>query len=149
MPEPITAGTMVASGALEFGGDVLGAFLSYFGMKEQSKLTREGWDRQEGMFNQSRADERYQFDTTLSTQNRQFDRKMAMDEQTGQQNYRLGQRGYDIQEKQVDANIAQSKENAEIARKDKIMSGKMFYLNNLTRFFNTPETRSAFANLWK
>lgn len=135
----------IAAAGIQAVPGILGSFLTYYGMKEQNKMTREGWNRQENMFNLTRQDEA----EARAEGSRQFDKQFGLSEKTAGQQYSLGQRGMDIQEKQVDASIAENERARAEAEKDKMMSGKMLYLNNLTRFFNTPETRLAFANIWR
>ena len=142
---------MVAAAAAAVGAipGILGAFLSYYGMKEQQKFASQQAARQENMFNQQRADEKYQFDTGLAARANEFGKTFGLQERTAAQQYKLAGRGMDLQEKQVEAQLADAQLAREEAKRDKIMSGKMLQLNNLTRFFNTPESRMAMASIWR
>ena len=139
----------VAAAAVGAVPGLLGAFLSYYGMKEQQKQADKQFAAQQTMFNQQRADEKYQFDTGLENRQSEFGKTFGLQERTANQEFQLGSRGMDLQEKQVDAQLADTQLAREEAKKDKIMSGKMLQLNNLTRFFNTPESRMAMASIWR
>lgn len=85
----------------------------------------------------------------IKKQETQANKQLDFQEKVFGENLKLGNRAMDLQEKQVGAELEDKRIAREQATTDKIMSGKMFYLNNLTRFFNTPETRASFATLWR
>jgi hypothetical protein len=144
MPAPL-----IAAAAVGAAGDLLGGLISYFGQDAQLKQNARQWNDQKQMWETSRADSNAQFGQTLGETQRQFNTTSAFNTQKLGVDTQLANRGYDVQEKQVNANIAESKATRAQALKQKKLDDSLALLGYMTQFFNTPQARQQFANVWK
>lgn len=144
-------------------------FFNYLGMSEQADAIKANNAAQERMFGQNLAQERYMFDISTGLAKN----KMAMDRQSQENQFYLGQRAANLAEKNAKTNetvatnqynlglraadtadklanaqILTSKANLENSERDRVLNNKLLQLNNFTKFFNSPEGRLAFAKIW-
>lgn len=141
-PSPLAIG-------VEAGTSLLGSFLSYLGMDNQLDLYKQQLADTKEMFGQQRADTKYQFDTTMGEQGRQFDKSFGLQKQQLGNQFQLSSRGLDIQEKGLDAQLAETSLARKEAAAQKKENKRMDFLVNLTKFMNTPQGRAAQASLFR
>ena len=142
IPSPLAIG-------VEAGTSLLGAFLSYLGMDKQIDLYKQQLADTKDMFNQQRADTRYQFDTTMGEQSRQFDKGYGLKKTEMGNAFQLSSRGLDIQEKGLDAQLAETSLARKEAAAQKKENNRLMFLSNLTKFMNTPQGRAATASMFR
>lgn len=144
---PETA-SLINTGA-QAGTSLLGAFLSYLGMDKQLDLYKQQMADTKEMVGQKRADTKYQFDTTMGEQGRQFDKTYGLQKQQAGNQFQLSSRGLDIQEKGLNAQLAETSLARKEAAAQKKENNRLMFLSNLTKFMNTPQGRSATASMFR
>lgn len=140
---------MAAGKGAEAGSNMLGAFLSYLGMQDQLDLYKGQMADTKEMYGQQRADARYQFDTTMGEQSRQFNKGFGLQEKQAGNQFMLSSRGLDLQEKGLDAQLAETRLAREEAATQKKENQRIMFLSNLTKFMNTPQGRAATASMFR
>ena len=141
-PSPLAIG-------VEAGTSLLSAFLSYLGMNKQTDLYKQQLADTKDMSNQQRADIRYQFDTTMGEQSRQFNKVYGLKKTEMGNAFQLSSRGLDIQEKGLDAQLAETSLARKEAAAQKKENNRLMFLSNLTKFMNTPQGRAATASMFR
>jgi len=131
------------------GTSLLGSFLSYLGMDNQLDLYKQQLADTKEMFGQQRADTKYQFDTTMGEQSRQFDKGYGLKKTEMGNAFQLSSRGLDIQEKGLDAQLAETSLARKEAAAQKKENNRLMFLSNLTKFMNTPQGRAATASMFR
>lgn len=144
---PVTA-SLIGTGA-QAATSLLGSFLSYLGMDNQLDLYKQQLADTKEMYGQQRADTKYQFDTTLGEQSRQFNKGFGLQEKQAGNQFMLSNRGLDLQEKGLDAQIAETSLARKEAAEQKKENNRLMFLSNLTKFMNTPQGRSATASMFR
>jgi hypothetical protein len=85
----------------------------------------------------------------LTAQTQATEGQLQLGQQQLASQERVANRQADVQEKGVNYQIQSSKENTARLLAQKNLEDNLSWFGNMTKFFNTPETRAQYATLWK
>lgn len=139
----------ITGAAIGAGASLIGSYLSYLGMNKQIDLYKQQMADTKEMFGQQRADAKYQFDTTTEQQNRQFNKNYGLQKDQLSNQFQLSNRGLDLQEKSLNAQISENSLARKDANETKKENNRLMFLSNLTKFMNTPQGRAAQQSLFR
>lgn len=138
----------IAAPILTTGVGILDGLLTWWGMKEQKREAEKNRRMQIDLYNQQKAEDTRRYGLEFAESKRRYGIESTL-AQRGQALKELQvEKEYGLAEKQLGTEIQETKLNRIEAKKQNAIDQQLLVMTNLSRFFNTPQIRAQYSQIW-